>query len=277
MQRYAARVGLAIAVTAAAGLLSATSASALTCGQDLKRDVKLRKNLNCSASSSHGFVIAKHGVEIDLNGHKLIGDDSYYGIDNADGYDRLTVKNGRLEGWSYGVNNYYGSFAKFRGLNIVLGGDNSGYGIYQYYSLEPEVKNVTVNNAAYGIYGYSNAGIEVRKLKVTGSDSNNTYGIYDYDSTGVIDRLKANNAYYGLYTGGASDGYRVVNSVANNTGYAGFYISNSTPLFKYDYTLSNNTAKNSGTYGLYAQYDVRGRGNRATGAGTANCHNVRCG
>ena len=46
--------------------------------------------------------------------------------------------------------------------------------------------------------------------------------------------------------------------VANDAGYTGIYISNSTPFSNYDYTLKGNTANDADDYGFYAQYDVKG-------------------
>jgi Right handed beta helix region len=263
--------------TAGALLLSATSASALTCGQELKRDIKLRKNLNCSTSSTDGFEIAKHGVEIDLNGHRLIGDDSYYGIDNSDGYDRLVVKNGRLDGWIYGVYGYNGSQSQFRSLRINLGATNSGYGLYLQYGVQTAIKNVTVDNASYGLYLNELDRLRIEKAKVTGSNPSSTYGIYGGYLAGKIEKVRANGANYGVYLYGESPGVRIEDSTANNTGFTGFYMSNSTPLSRYRYTLVDNTAKNADQYGFYASYDTYGGGNKATGAGTQNCYNVPCG
>jgi hypothetical protein len=51
-------------------------------------------------------------------------------------------------------------------------------------------------------------------------------------------------------------------------------VSNSTPLATYRYTLTDNTANSAGSYGFYANYDVKGSGNKAKDAGTKNYYNV---
>ena len=71
------------------------------------------------------------------------------------------------------------------------------YGIYQQYSVAPKATNITVKSPGYGWYGYSNAGLKLKNFTVTDDNNDNGYGVYESYSSGTIDKLKANNAYYG--------------------------------------------------------------------------------
>lgn len=275
-----ARIGSTLAAVAAClgftALLAPPALAAVECGDSISNDVKLKQNLNCSMSGGDGLDIAENGVTIDLNGKKLIGPaGSYYGID-ANEHDGLVVKNGTLEGWDYAIYGYYASRMRLSNLKIDLGGNNSDNGVYSQYAVDVTMNKVTVDNANYGFYLYSIDGLKLTDSKVTGSDPSSTYGLYDYNSVGTVDNLRANGAYYGAYIGGETSGYRVLDGSFNNAGYAGVYVSNSSPLYKYRYTLSKNVANGSGSYGFYASYDVRGAGNKATGAAGTNCYRVPC-
>src|SRR5215208_38709 len=57
-------------------------------------------------SSGHGITVAADNVTIDLKGHTISGSQAagneFYGISSF-GHDDITVRNGRVEGFSYGV------------------------------------------------------------------------------------------------------------------------------------------------------------------------------
>ncbi|CAN5467939.1 hypothetical protein BH10ACT11_BH10ACT11_19890 [soil metagenome] len=272
-------LGLTAAMVACIAVFGAPAASAAQphCGDLIKKDVKLTKNLDCSASNSDGLDIGANRVTIDLNGHKIIGPaGSYYGIyvSSSEGWDNLTVKNGTISGFDYSVYTYYSSNLHVSNMRLKLKGTNDDYGLYLYYSRGLRVSKTKIDNAYYGAYIYDAPNMRITKSKVTGSDDTQTYGFYPYYATGTIDDVEANGAYYGAYLTGYSDGLTVKNSTFNDAGYAGVYASNSTPLVRYDYILRNNTANNSDNYGFYANYDVGGSGNKAKGAGTQNFHNV---
>ncbi len=253
---------------------SAAYAAQPHCGDVIKHDVKLTHDLNCTATN--GLEIGKSGIDINLNGHKISGPESssYYGIENGDGYDSVTVRNGTIKGFGYGVYSYNGSKLVLSHLKINLKGTNDYYGIYVEYSQSPHIDHVTVDNADYAFYLYENDGTRLTHSQATGNDSTTTYGIYDYYSAAKVDDFHASGAYYGAYVSGETPGYTISNSTFNNAGYTGIYVSNSTPLTQYRYTLTKNTANSAGSYGFYADYDVRGSGNKAKGAGSQNYYNV---
>lgn len=269
-----ASAGLVTALLALA--LASPAQGALECGDEIKQDLKLKKNLDCSSSGDDALEIAKSNVTVDLNGKRITAAPSYASIYNPNGYDYLTVKDGTFVDGAYAIYSYSGSYANYSNLTIDPDGDNGVYGIYQQYSIAPKATNITVKSPSYGWYGYSNAGLKLKNFTVTDDNNDNGYGVYESYSSGTIENLRANNAYYGANLSGNSSGLTIKNSVANDAGYAGFYVSNSTPFFDYKYTLKDNTANDSEQYGFYANYDTFGGGNKAKGADTENCHNVAC-
>jgi|HigsolmetaAR202D_1030399.scaffolds.fasta_scaffold02230_10 hypothetical protein len=275
-RRLRALAGGAIFASALALAGASSAQAAIQCGDVIKKSVKLKRNLNCTGSGTDGLIIGRDGVTINLNGKTLRGPSgNRTGIDNP-GYDGVTVKNGKLRGWSKGIDFYSPARTTLRKLEIRLDGTNSDTGIELEYAVRPVIRNVTIDNAAYGLYLYETYAQKVRNVKVTGSDPTTTYGIYGGYMHGVLEKVRAHRASYGFYVYGDSPRLLIKDSAANKAGSIGFYLSNSTPLADYRYTLKNNTANNAGVYGFYASYDVDGGGNKAKGAGTKNCENVPC-
>jgi hypothetical protein len=272
-----------IATTVAAAFvvvlaLAGTASAAIHCDDIIKKDIKLKKNLNCSASASDGLNIGKNGVTIDLNGHQLTGNvgGGYLGVDDTGGFDRLTVKDGTLKNWGYGVNMTNTSAVRLSNLKIKLAGSNSYYGASFNYGNNLTIDHVTVDNPAYGFYlNYVN-GLKLTRSRAINLSSGSSYGAYLTYAKGKVDHLTANGGAYGLYAQGQTPRLEVTDSTFNNAGSMGAYIGNSLPLWDYNYILRRNTAKSAGSYGFYASYDAGGGGNKATGAGTQNCYNVSC-
>jgi parallel beta-helix repeat protein len=87
-------------------------ASQVSCGDTIKTDTKLDRNLlNCP---NNGIVIGADGVTLNLDGHLIDGNLTEFGGCDArrevcdtgivdDGHDRVTVKNGRVRQFAVGV------------------------------------------------------------------------------------------------------------------------------------------------------------------------------
>src|SRR5215216_5795172 len=103
---YAAALAALTFLTLSAGQ---AFADAVKCGDVITRDTTLDSDLiDCPGD---GLVIGADGITLDLNGHLIDGDgarsDSEYanddGIDNTAGYDRLTLTDGTVQDFDYGV------------------------------------------------------------------------------------------------------------------------------------------------------------------------------
>ncbi len=246
------------------------------CGDAVTKHLKLKKNLDCSSTNGDGLRIAKDGVTVNLAGHRIIGPgDEGAGISNTSGFSGVTVKNGRLQGWSIGVYSTGGLHPRFLHLAVEGAASHDGYGIYVINSANSKIQHVSARSVGYGVYTNSSTDQLVRDLKVKDSDRNKTYGYYGSVVSGRIEGVSANGAQFGLYVNGQTPGLAITDSTANRSDY-GFYIANATPFDDYRYTLRGNTANDAKSYGFYAASPVHGHGNRAKGAGVQNCHNVPC-
>jgi hypothetical protein len=95
------------------------------CGDVITHDLTLGASLGCEESDA-GLVIGANGVDLNLNGHSLTGVPadspaamSGTGVDNRDGYDDLTIRNGELRQWGTGIRLEGASFNLIR--NVVVG------------------------------------------------------------------------------------------------------------------------------------------------------------
>ena len=93
----------AIAVVGPAANGAAPAAAALpehvSCGQVITHDTKLADDVVCGQTDTApaAVVIGANRVTLDLNGHAIaseLGTD--VGIDDSNGYDRLTIRNGMV-------------------------------------------------------------------------------------------------------------------------------------------------------------------------------------
>jgi nitrous oxidase accessory protein NosD len=76
-------------------------AAHVDCGDTITQNTKLDSDLiDCPGD---GIVIGADNITLDLNGHKIDGIGVGRGIDNDDGYDRLVVKDGRIEEFALGI------------------------------------------------------------------------------------------------------------------------------------------------------------------------------
>lgn len=275
------------------------AAHAIDCGDTLNKDLTLKKNLDCA--STDGLEVGKSGITIDLNGHTIEGPGgSYNGIDNANGKDRVTIKNGTIRDFSYGAylyNNSDGGPARntisnvtFRengygvnayqasGLRLVgnefLGGT---YGAYLYNGGGDDIlNNVFEEQTSYALYDYYADGETIEGNTSKGLPSQ-TYGFYiSYSADSVLRDNVANGGSYG-FSLQSMHGSRVERAKASNNSNYGIYITDNDPRYNMQVRLSRSTA-NKNAYGIYSSYSggAPGKGNKATGNTQQDCYQVRC-
>ena len=264
----------ALAITALA-VPAAASAAQPSCGDTITQDVKLTADLDCSAHNGDGLIIGKKGVTIDLNGHALTGPstNSYNGINDEDGYDNVTVKDGKVAGYYTGVLFEYTTGSKM----LDLEGEDNGYSDFSFwYSQHGMLKGLQASAQSYSIYLYENNDVNLSNSKAIDGGGGAT-GIYDYYSAAKITHVKSTGNYYGIYVEEPIAGHwSLTGSKANDNSYAGVYVSENYPTALYQATVSDNVADDNGDYGLYADVKSKGSGNSAHGNGTANCFHVKC-
>ena len=115
------RMATAMAAVALLGLAAPSSAAAVACGDTLTASIALDADLDCP--SGNGLVIGADGVTVDLGGHTIVGDDTTttYGVENAGGFDRVTVKNGTIRGFDTQIYVVGGEGHVIRGVQLRAG------------------------------------------------------------------------------------------------------------------------------------------------------------
>jgi hypothetical protein len=110
----------------------------LDCGDVVTTDVVLSGTMTCPDSlNTGGLVVGADGVDIDLNGHQIVGPlislhpEGEPGIEN-DGYDDVSIHDGSLDLWGYGVTLRDASFNRLHDLEVrawagieISGGDGN--------------------------------------------------------------------------------------------------------------------------------------------------------
>lgn len=120
------------------------------CGDTLTADLRLTGDLDCPQEA--GFSIGADGVDVDLAGHGMFGSIASggggpTGIDNSAGYDDLTVRNGTVGGFGFGIvtdgasrNRVLNVFAAAAGNAVTIDGGSFN-----------EIRNSDLSGRSWGI------------------------------------------------------------------------------------------------------------------------------
>ena len=272
-------VGTSFLAALAVGVLTLAEADAAganpRCGSTLTHSVKLTANMICRISD--GLDVGRSGITVNLNGHTIRapgGLSSHNGIYN-DGYRRVTIENGTIQNFEYGIYEQATHGSKI--LNATVHGSYEA-GILYEYSRDSVIKRVGVFGTRQGIYLLGNFAVNVSDSV---ANHNLIYGLYDYDSAATVSRVTASsNDDYGFYVeypvaDTTLGPYTIENSTASDNGYAGFYVYNNAPPHSaYQADLIGNRADDNADYGFYAEYWAKGRQNHAAGNSVSNCYRV---
>jgi hypothetical protein len=277
--RLAFRTVLLITALAVLALAAPSGASALSCGDTVTSNVKLTADLDCSASATNGLIVGKSGITINLNNHTITGPGgtAYDGIDNEDGFDKITLKNGTINDYEYDVLFEYTTGSKIEGITAGFDGLPGSYsGISFWYSQNGSItKSVVSNSNSEGFYLYENNNVNLSRSKSV-SPLPSADGVYDYYSLSSVDHVKANGGHYGFYIENPFVGYELTDNTANDNVVDGFYIYDNYPSNLYQANLTGNVANGNGDYGFYADLKTLGKKNHASGNTTQDCHHVSC-
>jgi parallel beta-helix repeat protein len=246
----------ALGAVLALGMLSVVPgvafAAAPSCGDTITANTTLHADLDCSGYSGDALTFGKGRITLNLNGYTIWGPSGYDGVDGVatGGYNHVTVTNGTIANYTYGVDNEGSSSSSFTWLKITGDtSDSSDYGIYEAYGAGNTYNHITAKNdldiGMYLEYGASN-----RVLNSTFAGVSEDVYFY-YESVDTISNVTANSSgSYGFYDYyGARNTY--LGNTANGHSSEGFY------LYCDDYgkvVLKNNTANNNGGDGFYLYY-----------------------
>ena len=155
-----------------------------TCGQVVRTNALLTRDLSCAGRA--GVVVGASGITINLNGFTVHGDRSSgrYGIDDLNGFDRVTVENGVVRNFDYGLVGFGANRLVVSGL--VVSGNTSG-GIFVVGSTPQIQSSKALRNGEDGIYVL---GTWATVQSSTGS-ANAGSGIY---VSGAFSRIRSSTA-----------------------------------------------------------------------------------
>ncbi|MBB2902257.1 hypothetical protein FHR75_003088 [Kineococcus radiotolerans] len=185
--RAAAAAGALLALASLGGggpaVAAVPRASVVPCGAVLTADVRLAADVVCPGGP--GIVLAADGVELNLNGHRLVGPGLRFGPTGVEvAAEDVVVRNGRISGWGVGVSagsevdqpgeprpvsgtvrevrldgNRKGVEARVAGDLAVRGSrlDGNGWGGSAYVGSRLLVERSTVERNERGLHGFANA------------------------------------------------------------------------------------------------------------------------
>jgi hypothetical protein len=267
-----ARFAFALAAVAALAAPSALAAPATTaqCGQVITRDTKLAADIVCASETDSAIFIGADDITLDLNGHALIGPgagevDESNGVTTDASRTGLVVKDGRITGFSQGVN--------FGPARRVAATDS----LFKNLTIDGEL-NITVSGDRNRFERNDLTG-GFTALRLDGSnlivDRNDTRGgdptVIEVEGSNPT--VTRNTAVCGRYgAGGISVQSPDTGLVARNfaTGCWG------TAIIAGGVTIKQNTATDNGIGILGGPGSVDGGGNSASGNEEADCVNVLC-
>ena len=265
--RIAASIALGIVL--AVGALAAPPASAaltptiVQCGVPIVSSIRAMNNLDCPNS---GIVVGADGITIDLAGHRIEGDQSVggYGVDNSGGFNEVTVKNGTIDHFEFGVVLTNTDRNIMKDL-IVTDSKLNGFGLST-TTRAVLLRNDSLGNGAHGIALAPAGGSTLSENNVS---HNAESGIFISSSSGpntVKNNAVNGNGESGIAVTGSSGGQTISgNRVASNER-QGIYITGNAS------TISGNKVIDNDWNGIeLASADSNTvRGNRVRSSGGEN-------
>jgi hypothetical protein len=205
-----AAVTTVVSVTAASDGQASGATAITSCGQTVTTNVYLTGDLDCG--SLDGIVVGASGITIDLKGFTLRGDGSvHYGIYDPGGYDHVSVKNGVLRNFAFGLDAYNGA-DEISVSGVVASGNGGGIGIS---GASASVKSSTASG---------NSGIGI---------------VIDGPSATVQSSIVSGNGFHGIRLSGPSAS--VKSTSVSGSGASGIYVSGAAPSVVSS-TVSSNVA-----------------------------------
>jgi parallel beta-helix repeat protein len=308
-------IGLcALVALVTSGFLPAQPALAatLSCGDIVAEDTVLENDvLGCEG---RGIGIAADGVTFDLNGHTIAGGRLEFGIFPIGRLQDVTIENGTVSGFRYGVS--VNSMNRPTVRNMTLRGGHDG--ILTLGSVDSLIEdNLAYGNDASGIFASASTGERFDNNLLIGNAAgfsgesvsgavltrnsmlDNTYdGLRITNVTGLrFDRNRSSgNGGFGFGVDGDSSDNALVRNIADANGLDGFWFGDSTTrtflernaadrntddgfdLDATEATLTRNSADRNGDFGFEAVPGLTDGGhNKARHNGNlAQCVNVAC-
>jgi parallel beta-helix repeat protein len=209
----AATAGAAVCVAVAIVMGGGTAQAAVFCGKTIVKDTTLKANLkNCPGD---GLVIGAGDITLNLNGHKIDGQDAVgtEGV-SISGHSGVHIKGGgggRISEFPIGVSALTAAGVKLSGVEVS---ELSEGGVFLNTTTGATIKNDVISEAQiYGIQLSNSQGNEVSGNEITGPDSS-AFGSPAIAVAGSDDSLITGNILRG---GGEGDWGITVHGSAERT------------------------------------------------------------
>jgi hypothetical protein len=254
---------VALAVAAPAAHAKPAPLTTVSCGQVITTSIRVANDLS---GCQTGLVVGASNITIDLNGHTIAGaGDTPFGagVLNDQGYDRVTMRNGTVRDFTYGI---YGEGASLNVVDRITALDNLvGVGF-----VESDRITITNSRASGGQIGF-NLGFmttDSRVSRVTTSDveqgvvlsvlsRNNlversdieaiNFGVQVFESSDhTISRNSITGAAIGVLVEGGSTGITVVRNEITDSSSTGISVTEA-----YDVVLRDNLVTDSAGDGIW--------------------------
>lgn len=223
--RSAARLA---ALAVVGGLLYAAPAGAAlplefhSCNDLIFSSFRLANHLNCAAEDGLRVASSASGITIDLNGRLITGNASVNnGIDNDQGADNVTIRNGTILNFANGVSVSGGEGNVLKDLRVA---QNEGRGIELVSSHDSKVARVRAAGNNQGIVALSSSRVDIRDSSATG---NGESGILVTGNDAHVENNSATGNRLGGITMLGGTGHVLISNRASLNEDHGFTLSNS--------------------------------------------------
>jgi hypothetical protein len=186
-----------------------------SCGQVVQTNAFLTQDLHCGGTD--GVVVGADGITIDLKGFALIGGNGGFGVSD-DGYDRVTVTNGIVRNFVWGVYAFNQS-DKLSLPSLVVSG-NGFDGVNVDGDSTSVASSIVSGNAINGVVVHGDSA-KIQSTMASGNTGGSGFYVHG-DSAMVQSSSASGNDNYGIFLEG--DRQSVKASTVNGNGFGGIRI-----------------------------------------------------
>jgi nitrous oxidase accessory protein NosD len=283
----AAAVVLVGVASLAAHAPAGAAESSIACGEVVTTDLRLTHDLDCPGTA---LVVGADDITVDLDGHAILGAGSGVSVAGIeiDAHDRVSIRDGEIEGFAYGVHAYDSDRLQLSRLEV----QDTISGIAVEESADVRIASNLLRDNRTGLDLLGVTGLVVRNTTVERSDATGA-SIRAVERAALVGNDFVDNTFDGLALESVRRAYVRDNLVARN-GLTGIYtIGESTTRYVDNLVVGNdddgirdsgdrsswraNRAYGNGAVGLFAEsYRVIDLGGNDADGNGRNCVGLRC-
>ena len=261
---------LAAAVAALGAIAASADAAVLQCGAVITQDTRLDADVGpCAGNPAPAILIDAPDVTLDLHGHRVFGngnDPFSIGIQPQGGIATgVTVTNGRVEGFGFGVNVSSGSTAS----RLAIA--NTGVGIFPIGASDVTITRNRITDSTIGIEPDFTTNAVITRNRIRNCGTGGIVSIFSNGGNSYERNLVTDCAGNGFDLDLAAPDDTLVDNRALRNGADGIHVGHSGGT-----TLTRNRAENNTGDGIDVTGGTDGGRNRAKRNGGVQCTGVSC-